>query len=302
MADADNTGYAHPEVLVETQWVADNLGAGTFKLIEIDVDTDAYAQGHIQGALGFNWQTQLEDTLRRDVPDKDQWEALLSGAGISNNDTLVLYGDNNNWFATFGYWLFVIYGHDKAKLKLLNGGRKKWVAEGRPLVTEVPTSAAAQYTVAAPNWSLRAYRDEVLQKLGDPNLTLIDVRSPDEFSGKVIAPAGMTETAQRGGHIPGAHSAPWLNAVNDDGTFKSAAELRSFYAGKGVTEGKDVITYCRIGERSSHTWFALYNLLGYEDVKNYDGSWTEWGSIIGAPIEREQATVPGQGGDLKVCP
>ena len=302
MADTNGKGYAHPEVLVETQWVADNMGAGTFKLIEIDVDTAAYAQGHIQGALGFNWQTQLEDTLRRDVPDKDQWQTLLSQSGISNNDTLVLYGDNNNWFATFGYWLFVIYGHDKAKLKLLNGGRKKWVAEGRPLTTDIPAVTSAQYTVAAPNWSLRAYRDEVLQKLGDPNLTLIDVRSADEFSGKVIAPPGMSESAQRGGHIPGAQSAPWLNAVNDDGTFKSADELRSFYAGKGVSEGKDVITYCRIGERSSHTWFALYNFLGYDDVKNYDGSWTEWGSIIGAPIEREQATIPSQGGDLKVCP
>lgn len=299
---ADGSSYAHPEVLVETDWVAQNLNSGEFKLIEIDVDTEAYAQGHLQGAIGFNWQTELEDTVRRDVPDKGQWESLLSRAGISNNDTLVLYGDNNNWFATFGYWLFLIYGHDRSKIKLINGGRKKWIAEGRELTTEVPSPAPSQYTASEPNWELRAYRDQVLQKLNDPNLTLIDVRSPDEFTGKVIAPPGMSETAQRGGHIPGAQSAPWLNAVKEDGTFKSAEELRAFYAGKGVTEGKDVIAYCRIGERSSHTWFVLYNLLGYENAKNYDGSWTEWGSIIGAPIEREVPTVAGQGGDAKVCP
>ena len=294
--------YAHPEVVVETDYVAEHLTHGEFKLIEIDVDTEAYAQGHIAGAIGFNWQTELEDTLRRDVPDKGQWEGLLSKAGISNTDTLVLYGDNNNWFATFGYWLFVIYGHDKSKLKLINGGRKKWVTEGRALTTELPVPVPSVYTASEPNWELRAYRDEVLQKLGDPNVTLIDVRSPDEFTGKVIAPPGMNETAQRGGHIPGAQSAPWLNAVKEDGTFKSAADLREYYATKNVSEGKDVIAYCRIGERSSHTWFVLYNLLGYEKAKNYDGSWTEWGSIIGAPIEREVPTVPGVGGDGKVCP
>ncbi len=300
---ADNPGqYAHPEVLVETDWVAERLSAPGFKLIEIDVDTDAYAQGHIPGAIGFNWQTELEDTLRRDIPDQGQWESLLSKAGISNTDTLILYGDNNNWFATFGYWLLVMYGHDRAKLKLVNGGRRKWVAEGRPLATEVPSYPATQYHAAALNSALRAYRDEILQKLGDPNLTLIDVRSPDEFTGKVIAPPGMSETAQRGGHIPGAQSAPWLNAVQDDGTFKSASELRAFYEGKGVADGKDVIAYCRIGERSSHTWFVLYNLLGYENAKNYDGSWTEWGSVIGAPIEREAPTVHPAGGDSKVCP
>ena len=301
MADG-SSNYAHPEVLVETDWVAQHLGSGGFKLIEIDVDTEAYAQGHIAGAIGFNWQTELEDTLRRDVPDKGQWETLLSKAGISNGDTLVLYGDNNNWFATFGYWLFLIYGHDRSKLKLVNGGRKKWVAEGRDLTTEVPSPTPTQYHASEPNWELRAYRDQVLQRLSDPNLTLIDVRSPDEFTGKVIAPPGMNETAQRGGHIPGAQSAPWLNAVKEDGTFKSAEDLKTFYAGKGVSEGKDVIAYCRIGERSSHTWFVLYNLLGYENAKNYDGSWTEWGSIIGAPIEREVPTVAGSGGGGKVCP
>ncbi len=294
--------YAHPEVLIETDEVAAALASGAFTLIEIDVDTDAYAQGHLPGALGFNWQTELEDTLCRDVPDKAQWEALLSKSGITNADTLVLYGDNNNWFATFGYWLFLIYGHDRSKLKLINGGRKKWIAEGRELVADVPTPTPATYTASEPNWELRAFRDEVLQKLGDPNVTLIDVRSPDEYSGKVIAPPGMSESAQRGGHIPGAQSAPWLNAVQDDGTFKSADELKAFYAGKGVTEGRDVIAYCRIGERSSHTWFALYNLLGFENAKNYDGSWTEWGSIIGAPIEREVVTVPGTDGGGKACP
>ena len=294
--------YAHPEVLVETDWVASTLKSGAYKLIEIDVDTDAYAQNHIPGAIGFNWQTELEDTLRRDVPSKAQWDTLLSKSGISNDDTLVLYGDNNNWFATFGYWLFVIFGHDKSKLKLINGGRKKWIAEGRELTATVPSYPPATYTSGEPNWTLRAFRDEILTKLGDKNLTLLDVRSPDEFTGKVIAPAGMTETAQRGGHIPGAYSTPWLNAVKDDGTFKSYDDLKAFYGSKGVEEGKDVVAYCRIGERSSHTWFVLYNLLGFENARNYDGSWTEWGSIIGAPIEREVETVPGQGGDLKVCP
>ena len=299
---AGSNGYSNPDVLIETGSVADTYRSGNFKLIEIDVDTEAYAQGHIPGAIGFNWQTELEDTLRRDVPSKDQWDTLLSKAGISNDDTLVLYGDNNNWFATFGYWLFVMFGHDQSKLKLMNGGRKKWVAEDRELTTDVLVYPAATYKASEPNWALRAFRDEILQKLGDPNLTLLDVRSPDEFTGKVIAPPGMTETAQRGGHIPSARSTPWLNAVNDDGTFKSAEQLREFYGAKGVSEGKDVIAYCRIGERSSHTWFVLYNLLGFKNAKNYDGSWTEWGSIIGAPIERDAETVPGQGGDIKVCP
>jgi len=296
------TGYANPDVLVETDWVANTRTSGDYKLIEIDVDTNAYTEGHIPGAIGFNWQTQLEDTLRRDIPSKDQWEALLSASGITNDDTLVLYGDNNNWFATFGYWLFLMFGHDRAKLKLINGGRRKWVAEGRELTTEIPAVTASNYRASDPDFKLRAFRDEVLSKLGNPDLTLLDVRSPDEYTGKVIAPPGMTETAQRGGHIPGAQSTPWLNAVAEDGTFKTAEELRAFYGSKGVEEGKEVIAYCRIGERSSHTWFVLYNLLGFENAKNYDGSWTEWGSIIGAPIEREVATVPGTGGAGQVCP
>lgn len=280
------SGYAHPEVLVETDWIANTYHTGEYKLIEIDVDTEAYSLGHIPGAIGFNWQTQLEDTLRRDIPSKDQWEALLGGAGISNGDTLVLYGDNNNWFATFGYWLFLMYGHDRSKLKLINGGRKKWEAEGRDLNTDVPTYPPTSYKATEANQELRAYRDQIVQRLGDANLTLLDVRSPDEFTGKIIAPPGMSETAQRGGHIPGASSTPWLNAVREDGTFKGAEELRAYYEPKGVTAGKDVIAYCRIGERSSHTWFVLYNLLGYENARNYDGSWTEWGSVIGAPIEK----------------
>jgi len=296
------TGYAHPDVLVDTGWVAQTRTSGEYKLIEIDVDTNAYAEGHIAGAIGFNWQTELEDTLTRDIPSKEQWAALLSKSGISNDDTLVLYGDNNNWFATFGYWLFLIFGHDRSKLKLINGGRKKWVAEGRELTAEVPTLPAATYVATEPNFALRAFRDDVLKRLGAPSLTLLDVRSPDEYTGKVIAPPGMTESAQRGGHIPGAQSTPWLNAVKDDGTFKSAEDLKAFYEPKGVQDGKDVIAYCRIGERSSHTWFVLYNLLGFENAKNYDGSWTEWGSIIGAPIEREVPTVPGQGGTAQVCP
>lgn len=294
--------YKHPEVLVETDWIADTVDSNQYKLIEIDVDTASYDQGHISGAIGFNWQTQLEDTVRRDVPTKEQWESLLSDSGISNNDTLILYGDNNNWFATFGYWLFLMYGHNRSKLKLINGGRKKWIAEGRPLSSDIPEYPRTTYKASGLNSNLRAYRDEISKRLGDANLTLLDVRSPDEYSGRVIAPPNMTETAQRGGHIPGASSTPWLNAVNEDGTFKSADELKAYYEDKGVKEGKDVITYCRIGERSSHTWFVLYNLLGFEDAKNYDGSWTEWGSIIGAPIEREMPTVAEQAGSSKVCP
>lgn len=280
------TNYAHPEVLLETAQVAETFAAGKVKLIEIDVDTDAYSTGHIPGAIAFNWQTQLEDTLTRNIPSKEQWEALLSRTGISNDDTVVLYGDNNNWFATFGYWIFLIYGHDRSKLKLINGGRKKWQAEDRELVLDVPTYPPSSYRATEPNLKLRAFRDEVAERLGDTSLTLLDVRSPDEFTGKIIAPPGLSETAQRAGHIPGAQSTPWLNAVMDDGTFKSAEDLKSYYGAKGVSEGKDVIAYCRIGERSSHTWFVIYNLLGFENAKNYDGSWTEWGSVIGAPIER----------------
>lgn len=277
--------YAHPEVLVDTEWVAAHGNDANVRLVEVDVDTTSYEQGHIQNAIGFNWQTQLEDTVRRDIPTREQWEKLLSEAGIANDHTVILYGDNNNWFAAFGFWLFKIYGHQD--VRLLNGGRKKWEQEGRPLVTAIPSFPTTDYTVSAVNEeALRAYRDQILSGLKGSEFVLVDVRSPGEYSGEVIAPPGMTETAQRGGHIPGAKSIPWAQAANEDGTFKSADELKTIYGGKGVDGSQPTIAYCRIGERSSHTWFALKYLLGYENVRNYDGSWTEWGSIIGAPIER----------------
>ncbi len=284
MATQDGTSYAHPEVLVDTEWVAAHLDDPQVRLVEVDVDTAAYEGGHIPGAIGFNWQTQLEDTVRRDIPTREQWEKLLSEAGVAPQHTVVLYGDNNNWFAAFAFWLFQIYGHED--VRLLNGGRKKWEAEGRPLVTDTPQYPPTDYKVTRTNDRLRAYRDEILARLTGGGFNLVDVRSPAEFTGEVIAPAGMTETAQRGGHIPGAQNIPWAQAVAEDGTFKPAGELRALYGGKGITGDKETITYCRIGERSSHTWFALKYLLGYENVRNYDGSWTEWGSLVGVPVAR----------------
>ncbi len=278
--------YAHPEVLVETDWVKQNLGQPGIKLAEIDVDTKAYDAGHIPGAVGFNWQTQLQDQVRRDIISKEAFEKLMSQAGISPEDTVVLYGDNNNWFAAYGFWLFKIYGHKD--VRLMNGGRVKWLNEpDKPLTTERPQIVPTQYRASGPDLSLRALLAEVLQAQAEKSCNLVDVRSPDEFTGKVIAPPGMTETAQRGGHIPGAKSIPWSTAVNPDGTFKSADELRKIYLQeKGVDAAKDTIAYCRIGERSSHTWFVLKYLLGLPNVKNYDGSWTEYGSIVGVPIEK----------------
>ena len=277
------TNYANPEVLVDTDWVASHSGDAKVKLVEVDVDTAAYGQGHIKGAIGWNWTSQLEDQLRRDIPDRVAWEKLLSGSGISNGDTIVFYGDNNNWFACFAYWVAKMYGHGSARI--MNGGRKKWELEKRELVTGEPKPTPAQYTSKAPDLSLRALQSEVQQSLGKS--ALVDVRSPQEFTGEVLAPPGLSETAQRGGHIPGAKNIPWLQAVNDaDGTFKSADELKARYEKDGITADKDIVAYCRIGERSSHTWFALHELLGYPKVKNYDGSWTEWGSMIGVPIEK----------------
>ncbi len=279
------TKYATPEVLVETDWVKANLGQPRIKLVEVDVDTKAYEAGHIPGAVGFNWQTRLQDQVRRDILSKDAFEALVGGAGISPGDTVVLYGDHNNWFAAYGFWLFKLYGHKD--VRLMNGGRVKWLNEkDKPLVTEVPKLTPVRYEVTSVHLNLRALLPQVLdaQKKG---CNLVDVRSPDEFTGKVIAPPGMTETAQRGGHIPGAASIPWSMAVNPDGTFKSADELRQIYfAQKGVDPKKHTIAYCRIGERSSHSWFVLKFLLGLNNVKNYDGSWTEYGSVVGVPIEK----------------
>jgi thiosulfate/3-mercaptopyruvate sulfurtransferase len=280
------TSYAHAEVLVETDWVKANLGKPGVKLVEIDVDTKAYDAGHIPGAVGFNWQTQLQDTVRRDILGRDAFEKLVGGAGISPGDTVVLYGDNNNWFAAYGFWLFKIYGHKD--VRLMNGGRVKWLNEkDKPLTTEVLRVTPVSYQAVAANLDLRAMLPQVFEAQKGGNWNLVDVRSPDEFTGKVIAPPGMAENAQRGGHIPGARSIPWSNAVGSDGRFKPADELRSIYLGqKGVDPKKDTIAYCRIGERSSHTWFVLKYLLGLNNVRNYDGSWTEYGNMVGAPIEK----------------
>jgi thiosulfate/3-mercaptopyruvate sulfurtransferase len=278
--------YANPEVLVSTDWVKENLGKPGIKLVEIDVDTKAYDAGHIPGAAGFNWQTQLQDQVRRDIISKEDFEKLVGEAGISPRDTVVLYGDNNNWFAAYGFWLFKIYGH--ADVRLMNGGRVKWLNESdKTLTTEKPTATPVPYKVTQVNLELRALVPQVFEAAQGGKLNLVDVRSPDEFTGKVIAPPGMTETAQRGGHIPGAKSIPWSTAVQPDATFKSADELRSIYlAQKGVDPNKDTIAYCRIGERSSHTWIVLKYLLGLKNVRNYDGSWTEYGNLVGAPIEK----------------
>jgi thiosulfate/3-mercaptopyruvate sulfurtransferase len=280
--------YKHPEVLVSTESVAQNLNAPNTRLVEVDVDTTAYDQGHIPGAVGWNWQTQLQDNVRRDLIDKAALEKLLGESGISNDTTILLYGDNNNWFAAYAFWQLKYYGHQN--VKLINGGRKKWLEEKRPLTQEAPKVTPATYRVTSINESLRAFRDEVLSIVqGKKRGQLVDVRSVDEFTGKIIAPPGMTETAQRAGHIPSAANIPWVQAANEDGTFKSADALATLYQGKGITGNDEVIAYCRIGERSSHTWFALKYLLGYENVRNYDGSWTEWGNLIGSPIVNETA-------------
>jgi len=281
------SGYANDSALVSTEWVAAHGSDANVRLVEVDVDTTSYEQGHIKNAVGWNWQTKLSDQVQRDIPNKQAWEKLLSESGISNDTKIVFYGYNNNWFAAFAYWVARIYGHTNAAL--MNGGRKKWELENRELVKETPEHKAATYKAAEPDWSLRALQPEVRKAIDAGGHALVDVRSPAEFSGQVIAPPGMSETAQRAGHIPSAASVPWAQAANDDGTFKSREELAALYEPKGVTAGKDVITYCRIGERSSHTWFVLKELLGYPNVRNYDGSWTEWGSVIGAPIENPSA-------------
>jgi len=273
---------AAADVLVSTQWVAEHGNDPGIKLVEVDVDTNAYDEGHIAGAVGFNWTSQLQDQVQRDIISKADLEKLLSDAGISNSDTIILYGDNNNWFAAYAYWVLEMYGH--SNLKLMDGGRKKWLDENRPTTKEAPSPARTSYSAKEANLALRARQREVEDKLGQ--VALVDVRSPAEFTGEILAPPGLMETAQRGGHIPGAANVPWGQAVAEDGTFKPADQLKSLYGGKGVDGGKDIIAYCRIGERSSHTWFVLHHLLGYQNVKNYDGSWTEWGSIVGAPIEK----------------
>jgi len=278
--------YKHPEVLVSTEWAAQQLNSPNIRLVEVDVDTSAYDQGHIPGAVGWNWQTQLQDNIRRDLIDKSTLEKLLGEAGISNDTTVVLYGDNNNWFAAYAFWQLKYNGHKD--VRLINGGRKKWLEEKRPLSKEKPNVKPASYRVSGTDHSIRALRDEVFSVVqGKKRAHLVDVRSVDEFTGKILAPPGLSETAQRAGHIPGAANVPWSQAANEDGTFKSFAELQKLYASKGVTGNDEIIAYCRIGERSSHTWFVLKYLLGYDNVLNYDGSWTEWGNLIGAPVVNE---------------
>ena len=279
--------YANDAALVTTDWVAANLNDPNIRLVEVDVDTAAYADGHIRNAVGWTWQTQLGDPVRRDIPSREAWERLLSESGITNGTRIVFYGDNNNWFAAFAYWVAKIYGHQNATL--MDGGRKKWELESRELVKNAPQIQPAPYKASEPDTSLRAFQPDVREAIGGAGRAMVDVRSPAEFSGEVIAPPGMSETAQRAGHIPGAASVPWAQAANEDGSFKSRDQLEALYTPKGVTPDKQVITYCRIGERSSHTWFVLKELLGYPNVRNYDGSWTEWGSMIGAPIENPSA-------------
>ena len=271
------------EALVSTQWVADN--AANVRLVEVDVDTTQYESCHIPCAVSFNWQTQLQDQTNRDIISKESLETLLSEAGITPDTHIVLYGDNNNWFAAYALWVLKYYGHEN--VSLLNGGRKKWLAENRETTTDVPSYASTSYQVQGVKPEYRADRDYVRQRLEKEGVALVDVRSPAEYSGEIIAPPGMSETAQRAGHIPGAANIPWGQAVAEDGTFKSKDELEALYGKKGVSgDADDILTYCRIGERSSHTWFALKYILGYDNVRNYDGSWTEWGNLIGNPIRK----------------
>ncbi len=275
--------YAHPEVLVSTDWVDEHKGDESVVMVEVDVDVNAYSEGHVPGAIGWNWNTQLCDTVQRDIISKEDVEKLLSEAGIGANSTVVLYGDNNNWFAAWAFWQLKMYGHKD--VRIMNGGRKKWLAEGREVSTDTPTPSATTYTASAVDNSLRAFLSDVTGILPVNGTALVDVRSPDEFTGKLLSPPGLPETCQRGGHIPGASSIPWGKACNEDGTFKSADELRELYAAHGVTSDKKVIADCRIGERSSHSWYVLKYLLGFKNVRNYDGSWTEWGNLVGAEVE-----------------
>jgi len=271
------------DALVDVEWAVAHLDDPSVVFVEVDEDVSAYDKGHLEGAVRLDWRTELQDQVRRDFVDQQQFSELLSAKGISNDNTVVLYGGNNNWFAAYAYWYFTLYGH--RDVKLLDGGRKKWELDSRPLTADVVERPRTSYTARPQDTSIRAFRDEVIAAIGTKNL--VDVRAPDEFSGKLLAPAHLPqEQSQRGGHIPTAINVPWSKAANDDGTFKTDDELRAVYAGAGLDDAKETIAYCRIGERSSHTWFVLQELLGKTDVKNYDGSWTEYGSLVGVPIEK----------------
>ncbi|AHH15430.1 putative thiosulfate sulfurtransferase CysA [Nocardia nova SH22a] len=273
---------ARSDVLVSADWVEENLNTPGVVIVEVDEDTSAYDTGHIEGAVKLDWKKDLQDPVRRDFVNREQFSDLLSARGIGNDDTVVLYGGNNNWFAAYAYWYFKLYGHQD--VKLLDGGRKKWELDARPLSTDAVTRPGTSYKAGEQDLAIRAFRDDAIQAIGVKNL--VDVRSPDEFSGKILAPAHLPqEQSQRPGHIPGAINVPWSKAANEDGTFKSNEELTAIYADAGLDGEKETIAYCRIGERSSHTWFVLQELLGHKNVKNYDGSWTEYGSLVGAPIE-----------------
>ncbi len=279
--------YAHPEVLVSTDWMAQNLNNPSLRIVEVDVDTKAYDEGHIPGAIGWAWNTQLCDTVQRDIIPKAAFESLMGSSGVGNNTTVILYGDNNNWFAAWALWQLKIYGHKD--VRLMNGGRKKWLAEGRELTKDAAKVTPATYKAQNADLSIRAFLPQVQEALAKKATDMVDVRSPQEFTGEILAPPGLPETCQRGGHIPGARSIPWAQACNEDGSFKTADQLKTLYANAGISGNRPIIAYCRIGERSSHSWFVLTYLLGYKNVTNYDGSWTEWGNLVGAPVERGAA-------------